>query len=161
MNSLVKKVVLGATITLSAVSAQAHHHHSFWGGFTGGLVGGLFAPRPVVVPAWDWGWHRPVVWNTAPLVVTQPQPIVVQQQIPVQQPVYVGQQTQAQQPVFLNQPPVQQQAQEQAQSQAQFPELKPGETLTYEVKPDGTKVYKVTRQDVAAPQQDAARVREN
>jgi len=166
MNSFVKKVVLGTTITLSAVSAQAHCH-GFWGGVAGGLIGGMLAPRPVVVPVhhgWGWGLRAPVLWETSPLIVSQPQPVIVQQQIPVQQPVFVNQaQAQPQQPVFLNQPPVQQQAPEQAQEQAQpkVPELKPGETWTCEVKPDGTKVYKLTRQEVALPQQDAARVREN
>ena len=156
MNNLGKKIVLGATITLSAVSAQAHCHGGFWPGFTAGFVGGLFAPRHVIV-------HRPILWDEEPIIISQPRPIVIQQ-VPVQQPVFVNQaQTQPQQPVFLNQPPVQQQAPEQAQEQAQpkVPELKPGETWTCEVKPDGTKVYKLTRQEVALPQQDAARVREN
>ena len=153
-NKLLKIAAVSGAVLVAPMAQARHHHHGFWGGFTGGFVGGLFAPRVWAAPAYP-VYSSPWIVQSAPIVVQQPQPIVLQQQVPVQQPVYVNQaQAQPQQPVFLNQAPA-------PQAQQTFPELKAGETLTVEVKQDGSKVYKITRQEAPVPQQDASRVREN
>ena len=65
-----KKLTIMALVVCAGIMVSyGHHHHSaFWGGFAGGLVGGLVRPAPVVVAT-------PTVVTT-PTVVATPAPIV-------------------------------------------------------------------------------------